>query len=236
MFSYSEIIFALVVQKQDSQISLISKCEGATRLSPASRVLMFLLLLSILLFVNFVMPFKGSCPFLLFFSLEDILCRDGLLFLWPVSLLPYPWANLVTTESLHCLYLLSDLRVISLPLLSHTRRYRFSRTYLLNSQISYFFFSLVNLEDFKLLQIRRPVSISKGNCITGLTEDAKRVWGCDLETRTWRIWKMNSKQCSMASRNRTTRDASGQGKMRLVLYMKSKGAYLGGEYSNLYLT
>lgn len=74
MFSYSEIIFSLMVRKQDSQISRISKYEGATRLSPASCVLMFLLLLFIHLFVNFVMPFKGIFPYVLFFSLEEILC------------------------------------------------------------------------------------------------------------------------------------------------------------------
>jgi hypothetical protein len=41
--------------------------------------------------------------------------------------------------------------------------------------MSYLFFSLANLEDFKLPQIRGPVSISKGNRITGLTGDAKDV-------------------------------------------------------------
>jgi len=90
-----------------------------------------------------------------------------------VSLLSYPCAYLVTSESLHGLYLLSDLRVILLPFLSYAGKYHHSRTYLVNSEISYFFFSLVNLEDFKLPQTRRPVSISKGNCITGLTGDAK---------------------------------------------------------------
>lgn len=43
-----------------------------------------------------------------------------------------------------------------------------------------FLFNLVSLEDFKLPQIRRPVYISKSNCITSLTGDAKRVCGYDL--------------------------------------------------------